>query len=114
MLQVILREAFGHPAVEGIVLWGFLEGFMWTKDGILVGKDGTPNAAGRRMEALLEEWTTRNVCGQVGAGSKFSFRGYLGEYEVKVTGADGTVRTGVFTLERNGSVVQMLVKERIQ
>lgn len=114
-LQVILRESFGHPAVEGIVLWGFMEGFMWTKGGILVRSDGTPNAAGRRMEALLEEWTTRNVSGQVRPDSKFAFRGYLGDYEVKVTGADGLVRRGGFALERDAETVRAVVRlEKVQ
>ncbi|GAQ84800.1 glycosyl hydrolase [Klebsormidium nitens] len=114
-LEVILRESFGHPAVEGIVLWGFMEGFMWTKGGILVRSDGTPNAAGRCMEALLEEWTTKDILGQVGPDGKFVFRGYLGDYEAKVTGADGLVRKGVFTLERNAETVQAVVRlEKVQ
>ncbi|KAE8805005.1 putative Pol polyprotein from transposon element Bs1 [Hordeum vulgare] len=46
-LEVVLREAYAHPAVEGIVLWGFMQGTMWRQDAWLVDADGTVNEPAR-------------------------------------------------------------------
>jgi hypothetical protein len=58
-LEVFLREAFAHPAVEGIILWGFWEMFMFREHSHLVDADGTINEAGKRYLALKQEWLTR-------------------------------------------------------
>jgi hypothetical protein len=46
--EVVLREAYAHPAVEGVVFWGFMQGHMWRQDACLVNSDGTVNCAGER------------------------------------------------------------------
>jgi GH35 family endo-1,4-beta-xylanase len=45
-LEVVLREAYAHPAVEGVVFWGFMQDNMWRKDACLINADGTVNDAG--------------------------------------------------------------------
>jgi GH35 family endo-1,4-beta-xylanase len=40
-LETVMREAFAHPAVEGIMLWGFMQGHMWRNNGQLLNADGT-------------------------------------------------------------------------
>ncbi|KAG8046208.1 hypothetical protein GUJ93_ZPchr0008g12912 [Zizania palustris] len=47
-LEVVLREAYAHPAVEGVMFWGFMQGHMWRQDACLVNSDGTVNDAGER------------------------------------------------------------------
>ncbi|KAG9440030.1 hypothetical protein H6P81_020195 [Aristolochia fimbriata] len=54
-LEVMLREAFAHPAVEGVMLWGFWELFM-RENGQLVDAEGNINEAGKRYLALKQEW----------------------------------------------------------
>jgi GH35 family endo-1,4-beta-xylanase len=51
-LEVVLREAYAHPAVEGVVFWGFMQGHMWRQDACLVNSDGTVNDAGERPVRL--------------------------------------------------------------
>jgi GH35 family endo-1,4-beta-xylanase len=83
-LEAALRVAYAHPAVEGIVLWGFWEGSHWKgPDAALVGLDWMPNAAGRRFEGLLQEWTslqtrTANDDGVARA------RVFHGEYRIEI------------------------------
>ncbi|KAK1665823.1 hypothetical protein QYE76_053982 [Lolium multiflorum] len=48
-LEVMLREAYAHPAVEGVMLWGFWELFMSRDDAHLVNAEGDINEAGRRL-----------------------------------------------------------------
>jgi hypothetical protein len=82
-LEVFLREAFAHPAVGGIILWGFWEMFMFREHAHLVDADGTINEAGRRYLALKQEWLTR-VNGNVNHQGEFNFRGYHGSYTMEV------------------------------
>ncbi|KAG0556903.1 hypothetical protein KC19_11G087700 [Ceratodon purpureus] len=82
-LEVLLRESFAHPSVEGIMLWGFWEGAISRKNGHLVDSDKRINAAGKRLISLREEWTTK-LQGSTGDCGQFPFRGYHGCYKTFV------------------------------
>ncbi len=72
------RMAYSHPAVEGIVLWGFWAGSHWRgPDAALVDLDWTVNAAGQRFEALMNEWSSNDsiVTGTAGEASSRVFHG---------------------------------------
>nr|CAB3452776.1 unnamed protein product [Digitaria exilis] len=101
-LEVFLREAFAHPAVGGIILWGFWEMFMFREHAHLVEADGTINEAGRRYLALKQEWLTR-VNGNVSNQGEFMFRGYHGSYTVEVDTPSGKVARS-FVVEQDSPV----------
>lgn len=82
-LEVMLREAFAHPAVEGVMLWGFWELFMSRDNAHLVNAEGEINEAGRRLLLLKEEWLS-DAHGFVDEKGEFCFRGFHGTYEVEV------------------------------
>nr|GMC50744.1 endo-1,4-beta-xylanase A-like [Ipomoea batatas] len=84
-LEVMLRECFAHPAVEGIMLWGFWELFMSRENSHLVNAEGDLNEAGRRYLALKEEWLSHSH-GHIDAQGHFSFRGFHGSYELEIIG----------------------------
>ena len=84
-LENLYRIAFGHPSVEGIVMWGFWEGVHWRgQNGAILNLDWTPNAAGRRFESLMKEWTT-NTSGNTDKNGNYNFRGFHGGYRITVT-----------------------------
>ncbi|XP_057791605.1 endo-1,4-beta-xylanase 1-like isoform X2 [Salvia miltiorrhiza] len=85
-LEVMLREAYAHPAVEGVMLWGFWELMMSRDNAHLVNAEGDLNEAGRRYLALRQEWLTR-AHGFVSDEGEFEYRGFHGEYEVEVVPA---------------------------
>uniref|UniRef100_A0A0E0DPW2 GH10 domain-containing protein n=1 Tax=Oryza meridionalis TaxID=40149 RepID=A0A0E0DPW2_9ORYZ len=85
-LEVVLREAYAHPAVAGVVLWGFMQGRMWRQDASLVDADGTVNEAGQRLVNLRREWTS-DARGTIDGDGHFTFRGYHGTYVVQVSTA---------------------------
>ncbi|XP_044971940.1 endo-1,4-beta-xylanase 1-like [Hordeum vulgare subsp. vulgare] len=87
-LEVVLREAYAHPAVEGVVLWGFMQGHMWRQDACLVNADGTINDAGQRFINLRQEWTS-HARGKIDSDGNFKFRGYHGSYVVQLATATG-------------------------
>ena len=63
-LEVVLREAYAHPAVEGVVFWGFMQGHMWRQDACLVNSDGTVNDAGERPVVTARFIRSRTPAGQ--------------------------------------------------
>lgn len=94
-LEAVLRMAYGHPAVDGIVLWGFWAGSHWRgPDAALVNLDWSLNAAGERFEDLLAEWTSAETR-STDADGVARARVFHGSYrvEVEVPGRPDTVRT---------------------
>lgn len=101
-LEVMLREAFAHPAVEGIMLWGFWE-LISREQGHLVDWDGTLNEAGKRFISLKKEWTT-NIKGHTDHEGQFKFRGFHGTYEVEVSVHSREIRQ-TFTVDKGDSPI---------
>lgn len=97
-LEVVLREAFAHPAVQGVVLWGFMQGHMWRQDAALLNADGTVNDAGQRFIDLRSEWMS-DARGRLDADGQFSFRGFHGTYVLQVTTAAGKMLKA-FTVDK--------------
>ena len=53
------RICFAHPAVEGILMWGFWEGANWIKASSLYYRDWTPTPALKAYQDLIfKEWNT--------------------------------------------------------
>lgn len=82
-LEVMLREAYAHPAVEGIMLWGFWELFMSRDNAYLVNAEGDVNEAGKRFLALKQEWLS-HARGRINDQGEFKFRGFQGAYTVEI------------------------------
>uniref|UniRef100_A0A803NHZ0 GH10 domain-containing protein n=2 Tax=Cannabis sativa TaxID=3483 RepID=A0A803NHZ0_CANSA len=94
-LEVMLREAYAHPAVEGVMLWGFWELFMSRENSHLVGAEGEINEAGKRYLELKKEWLSR-AHGHVSEEGEFGFRGFNGTYALEVVvGSKKVVKTFV-------------------
>jgi len=98
-LEAVMREAYAHPAVQGVVLWGFMQGYMWRQDAALVNSDGTVNDAGQRFIDLRREWTS-DARGRLDADGQFKFRGFHGNYVAQVTMPTGTKMLKAFTVDK--------------
>ncbi len=56
-LETVYRTAFEHPAVEGIIMWGFWESNHWKPERALWKADWTPTEqAFRYRELVYDEW----------------------------------------------------------
>ena len=54
------RICFGHPAVEGILMWGFWERANWIPQSSLYRRDWSPAPAAKAYRDLIfKEWWTR-------------------------------------------------------
>jgi endo-1,4-beta-xylanase len=94
---------FSHPAVQGVVCWGFWEGDMWRPRGHFLTKDWKPTAVSRAFDDLVhKEWWT-DVRGTVNPKGTFETRGFKGEYSVTVSHG-GYTWTGPITLDQDKTV----------
>lgn len=93
VLELVYRTAFGHPAVEGIVTWTPWAGDSWRgPNAALANEDWSLRPAGRRLDALLAEWTTDYET-QTDANGHATVHGFAGDYVAEVDGE--TVRFAI-------------------
>ncbi|XP_046337947.2 endo-1,4-beta-xylanase 3-like [Haliotis rufescens] len=80
-----LRTYFSHPAVEGVIFWGFWDHDMSSPLSSLVsGYNFFLNAAGQRyLDLVMKEWST-HVAKNLSDGSSFSVNGFQGDYDIVV------------------------------
>ena len=78
---------FHHPAVGGIVMWGFWDTDHWKNNSPIYRKDWTLKPAGQAYRDLvLGQWRT-NVQGETNDSGTYVTRGFLGEYDITVRSA---------------------------
>lgn len=80
------RICFAHPAVEGILMWGFWEGANWIPVSSLYKRDWTPTPALKAYQDLIfKEWWTKET-GTANSKGIFSVPAFYGKYKVTVNG----------------------------
>jgi endo-1,4-beta-xylanase len=76
------RICFAHPAVEGILMWGFWEGANWIRQSSLYGRDWTPTPAAEAYRNLVfKEWWTDSKIKENPDGQS-RIRAFYGKYNV--------------------------------
>jgi hypothetical protein len=81
---------FSHPAVEGIIMWGFWDAAHWKKNAPLFREDWSLKPAGQIYKDLvLEEWRTQNSGPTDGKGV-YQTRGFHGRYKITATSQVGS------------------------
>ena len=77
------RNCFAHPAVQGILMWGFWEGANWIPVSSLYRRDWTPTPAAEAYRDLVfKQWWTRWQ-GRADAQGRCEVRAFYGKHQVK-------------------------------
>ena len=87
----VMTAAFSHPAVVGIVMWGFWEGRHWRRDDLahLYTQDWQIRPAGQRWRDLVfKEWWTNETLRTDAAGDVRT-RVFRGSYSIVASLPDG-------------------------
>ena len=85
------RICFAHPAVEGILIWGFWEGANWIPASSLYKRDWTPTPSAHAYRNLLfNEWWTKKS-GTADGNGNFSTQAFYGKYRITVDGVSKEV-----------------------
>ncbi|KAK3420408.1 hypothetical protein EUGRSUZ_G01209 [Eucalyptus grandis] len=102
-LEEILREAFSHPAVEGIIMFAgpAYTGFNATA---LTNKSFNNMPAGDIVDNLIKEWKSPDFEACTNDGGFFSTSLFHGEYEITITDpATNCSSTSRFEVTRDSS-----------
>ncbi len=85
------KICFAHPAVEGILMWGFWEGANWIPASSLYKRDWSPTPAAEAYQNLVfNEWWTRHTQPTDKEGT-LAIRAFYGKYKVTVNGTSKEV-----------------------
>lgn len=77
---------FAHPAVDGILMWGFWEGANWIPQSSLYKRDWSPTPAAEAYQNLIfNEWWTSEK-GKTNSAGQFSVPAFYGRYKITVDG----------------------------
>lgn len=80
------KICFAHPAVSGIIMWGFWEGANWIPASSLFKRDWTATPAAIAYQNLIyHEWWTREK-GKTNREGEFSVPAFYGKYKVTIDG----------------------------
>lgn len=98
------RICFAHPAVEGILMWGFWEGANWIKASSLYRRDWTPTPALRTYQDLIfKEWNT-SIAVILDENGEAFVPAFYGDYKI----ASGKTERHVSLEKEKGSAVVKL------
>jgi endo-1,4-beta-xylanase len=115
-LEDFYRICFSHPAVNGILMWGFWEGAHWKPKAAIFNRDFEPTPAAIAYRNLVEkEWRTE-LTGWTKSDGTFMFKGFFGDYTVTATLPDGTTLEGNLTLsssDRRPGTLTLKAKKKV-
>ncbi len=78
------RICFAHPAVQGIIMWGFWAGANWIPVSSLYRRDWSPTPSAEAYRNLIfHEWWTKEA-GTAGKKGMFTASAFYGKYKVTV------------------------------
>ncbi len=80
----IMRLAFSHPAIEGLVFWGIMDPGWRSAVGNMINQDRTPKLAADSLYYLVHEKWSTNINDRTDASGIYRYRAFYGEYEVLV------------------------------
>jgi GH35 family endo-1,4-beta-xylanase len=90
-LRRYFRISFAHPAVTGILMWGFWEGANWIPQSSLYRRDWTPTPAAEAYRKLVfGEWWTRAET-KADANGIAAVRAFYGTHRVRAAGKEMVV-----------------------
>lgn len=108
-LRDYMTAVFSHPAVDGIMLWGFWSERHWRPEAGLWARDWTIRPHGEAfLDLIHRQWRTRESQ-ETNRRGEVAIRGFQGSYEVRVRLRDGRSRVVVLDLGREpmSAVVKM-------
>ena len=104
----ILIMAYSHPAMQGIVNWGFWESRHWRKDAALWREDWSIKPAGQVwLDYVYGRWWT-NESALTDAQGVVQMNAFKGDHELTVK-ANGNTVTKNITITENGEKITIQV-----
>jgi endo-1,4-beta-xylanase len=102
----LFRLWFSHPAVKGIIMWGWWDANIWSTNAGIYRADKTPKQAALAIQQLWDqEFSTslEMINPAVDSSGWLQFKGFYGTYAVEYVAADGQAVRRVLQLGRNST-----------
>ncbi|KAK6194979.1 hypothetical protein SNE40_000501 [Patella caerulea] len=104
----VMRLYFSHPAVKGVMFWGFWDQRHWRPQAALAnGNNVTPNEAGKRVQQLLKHTWRTNESHDIGHGQTVSIRAFKGSYKLLVHHNGKVIHTENFSVGQAGNTLKV-------
>ncbi|PVD19724.1 hypothetical protein C0Q70_20215 [Pomacea canaliculata] len=112
--DTVLRLFFSHPAVKGVIFWGFWDqDVVDSRSALAEGSNVELNEAGHRFVDLTQrEWST-NVSVNLASNTFFNITGFKGEYEAKVMYHNSLIKVIPFTLSNERISISVDIEESL-
>ncbi|KAK6194977.1 hypothetical protein SNE40_000499 [Patella caerulea] len=103
-----MRLYFSHPAVKGVMFWGFWDQRHWRPQAALAnGNNVTPNEAGKRVQQLLKHTWRTNESHDISHGQTVSIRAFKGSYKLLVHHNGKVIHTENFSVGQAGNTLKV-------
>lgn len=100
---------FSHPAVAGVVMWGFWDGSHWKNNAPLYRHDWSLKPAGEVFRQLvLDTWRTRAE-GPTDMAGQYAIRAFRGSYRVHASAGERTA-SAMAELGADGAQLAMVLE----
>ncbi|MHC4745285.1 MAG: endo-1,4-beta-xylanase [Planctomycetota bacterium] len=94
-LEEFYTICFAHPAVEGILMWGFWEGAHWRPKAALWKRDWSETPAAKTYRDLaFNKWWTRKT-GEADEEGIYKTKAFYGKYKIESQGKKLVVRGSI-------------------
>jgi GH35 family endo-1,4-beta-xylanase len=109
ILKDVYRVAFAHPAVAGILMWGFWEGAHWKPNAAMFKRNFQPTLSAKAYQDLVfrQWWTT--VTDKTDPSGTLTTRGFYGRYQVTVRANNRTIQQTFSLLPQEASPRQVTI-----
>jgi GH35 family endo-1,4-beta-xylanase len=107
-MRDFLTVTFSHPAVNSFLIWGYWDKNHWKRDAPLYRDAWNLKPSGKAyIDLVFNQWWT-NIDGNTDIHGKVTGRGFLGEYEIRVTFHEKT-NVELVTLSRDHNIFEILL-----
>ncbi|MCA9837803.1 MAG: endo-1,4-beta-xylanase [Trueperaceae bacterium] len=107
-LRDFFTIAFSHPAVDGILMWGFWEGQHWMPEAALYRSDWSAKANAHAYQDLVfNTWRTKEAALTDSTGG-YKTRAFLGDYYLRISHNDVLLEQTIH-LDKAGQSVIIVV-----
>ncbi len=95
ILGDLYQVAFAHPAVTGIMMWGFWQGANWEPRSAIFRQNFEPTAAALVYQDLLFRQWWSDETGSTDPQGEWSTRAFFGDYDITVTSNERSMTQSV-------------------
>jgi len=105
---MFFRTVYSHPAISGIMMWGFWDSKHWIQNGGMIAADGRVKPAADTVYSLWHKVWTSHVQQIADSTGLVCFRGFPGRYKLSITQGKRTWIRDVDLGRKEGETLQIL------